>query len=880
MFRNHSLRKLDLALAIILLLAGASNSARAQFRVFAKFIANPTETSTPLIFDVNNAADDNISPNIVLAQDMQRGFVSYAGVGEVLEFSLLTGAAINRIKTGGQPFYATQLPDKHTLAISSALDNRVFIVDMDTPSRLVETYVFRNAQFGFGSIVSLSPDGTIGYISSTGTAEIIKFRMSDGQELGRFAGPPDLKKKLRYPTQITITPDGSTLIVVDTDPGNPEVAFYDTANFQKKGSLVNPDNTKYYVSYTVFSKAVLAPDGKTGIIASRGANDVLQKEVVFLFDAANGTILDIGETGPGPNWTGITPDGKKWVIVNMFGITLIPTDNFDGLVEYQAPAGESLGSANVAFSADSKYGYYCTTGASGVLHDEILQIDLATGSYMEKLQIGDHPDTLIDQPSSIAITDDGKIIAAVEFTSNNITLMTPVTLVGAAKFYCAPDTFSGLSLLNLSSKNINVTLYAMQDFGEPNQEAGVTNPVTFSLLPNEQVSYTVEELFNFDDQNAPNGFRTGWVAVYSEAPEITGYMTIGKKNFTSLNGMPLERNTERMYDWILPTVNRNGDAEVEFSTLNMTFYSASYSFSRVGHDGVIIDSQPSQSAGGSYRVGQPMIDLFPRDHLDLEGYIWMTSPEGLFGSELYNNGKSVELIRGIDREKFVGIKKIYAPQFATVEGWKSILNVINANENAADVTVTFHAGDGTVLWQFGKSFAKGEQLRGDIVNLFNNPPEGLTTIVADPNFLNAAGWVEVESTQERIIGLLTFNPPDDHFAASFELSGAPFDQFLFPIVSQNESYQTGVALLNSGTDAAQVVLELRDLPGSILATSPVLTLAPQTRTAVYLDSLFPNMDPIWIGNLRIRADKPIYGFGIINDAAFNYVMMMHPIKMF
>ena len=52
--------------------------------------------------------------------------------GDVLEFSLVTGEAINRIKTGGHPFYATQLADKHTLAIFSVLDNRMFIVDMNT----------------------------------------------------------------------------------------------------------------------------------------------------------------------------------------------------------------------------------------------------------------------------------------------------------------------------------------------------------------------------------------------------------------------------------------------------------------------------------------------------------------------------------------------------------------------------------------------------------------------------------------------------------------------------------------------------------------------------------------------------------------------------
>jgi hypothetical protein len=116
---------------------------------------------------------------------------------------------LNRITTGGKPFYATPLLDNNRLAIVSVLDNRIFIVDMNSnPSGLVATYTFANASFGFGSIITLSPDGNIGYVSSTGTGEVIKFSMLDGHEITRLTG-------MRFPAQITVTPDSATLIVVD-----------------------------------------------------------------------------------------------------------------------------------------------------------------------------------------------------------------------------------------------------------------------------------------------------------------------------------------------------------------------------------------------------------------------------------------------------------------------------------------------------------------------------------------------------------------------------------------------------------------------------------------------------------------------------------------
>lgn len=890
MFRHQSNRKVRYALALVLGLAGFSTTALAQLRVFGKLIANPTTTTTPLIFDVNNTTDDNVSPNIILSQDQTRGFVAYTGSGSIVEFSLADGSILHRIDTDGYPCFGTVLPGNRIAFVSVFEDRRnfvqgkrIFVVDMGVEpgsSKLVSVYSFQKAAFGFGSILTLSPDQTIGYISSTGTAEVIKFSIADGHEIGRFTGPnSDPTQKLRFPCQVTVSPDGSTLLVVDTDPGTPEVAIFDTLTLAKKGSFKNPDPTKFLVSFTMFNKAVLAPDGKTAIIANRGQNNVLYSENVFLFDATTGAHLKTGTTGPGPQWTGITPDGKNWIVLNMFSLTVIPTDNFDGLVEHQAPAGESLGSANVVFTSDSRFAYYAAAGTSGILRDIILELDLTTGSYLEKLQVGDSPDTLLDQPGSMAITSDGKTVVALEFVSGNIDLMTPITLRAGSKFVSSPDTFTGLSLINLSSQTNKITVYAMQDFGELNQETGVTNPVVFDLEPNQQISRTVAELFNFDDSNAPNGERTGWLAIYSEQPEVTGYVTIGKKDLTSLNGLSLDFNGDRLHDWILPVLERNGDAQVQLSTLNTTHYSTDYDVSRVGHDGKIIDSVTGKAASAGSRVQEETPDLFARDNLDLEGYFWMTSLGGVFSNELFNNGKSVELIKGINRKNYVGVTKLYAPQWATVTGWKTTLNLINGNLAEADVTITFHGGDDTILWRAEKHFGIGEQLRSELTALFTQPPSGFYVTVSDPSFLNAAGWLEVESSQDQILGLLSFTATDDHFAASYELTGTPLTQFVFPLASQNDFYQTGLALLNPNSDTANVTLEIWGMDGNIIASAP-LTLGPQSRTAAYLNSLFPGMDPLFMGNLRVRSDKSLCGFALINDPTYSMVLAMTPVAMF
>jgi hypothetical protein len=889
MFSYKVCRNAGFVLALALGLVGISATAYAQLEVYAKVIANPEGATSALTFDINSVTTDNVSPNIILSQDEKRAFVAYTQSGMIVEFSLIDGAILNRIDTGYYPCFGTKLTNNRIAYVSVFEDKRnwvqgkrIFIVDMGSEagaSSLVKTYSFDKAAFGFGSILELSPDKTIGYISSTGSAEIIKFNIADGTEIARITGPSDTAKKLRFPARITITPDGATLMVVDTDPATPEVAFYDTTTYEKKGSLTNPDPTKIAVAFTIFNKAVLAPDGLTGIIASRGMNNVMYSETVFHFNAADGTILDYGDTGSGPQWTGITPDGKKWVIINMYSITVIPTDDFDSLVQFDAPQGESLGSANMVFTADSKYGYYAASGDTGLIPDLILQVNLDTGNFVDYLQVGDSANSVVDQASSMAITSDGKTVIALEMVGENIDLMRPVTLVAGAKFYTSPSTFTGISLLNLSSVTNKVTLYAISNYGEPFTDGGATNPVTLYLAPNEQISQTVSQLFNFNDLNPEVTEHAGWLAIYCEQPEITGYVALGPKDLSSLNGIPLDFVSDRLRNWILPVVNRNGDASVYISSLNASRYAVSYDISRVGHDGEIIDSANDQSVSARMRAETLMTDVFASDDLDLEGYLWMASVSGVFSTEIYSNGTSTEIIKGIDFKKFADATKFYAPQWATVSGWKTKLNLINANEEEADITVTFHSGDNSVLWQFQTRLNPGEQIVDDVTALFAAPPNDFNVTVADPTFLSAAGWLEVESTLGQIVGLITFTATDDHFAASYELTGTPLAEFLFPIVSHNDVDLTGVALLNPNSEAAEVTLELWGMDGNIIATTSI-TIDPQSRIAAYMDQLFVGMDPLLMGNLRIRSDKTLCGFALINDAKFTFLMAMPAVAKF
>ena len=91
MYGKHCIHKTFLILALGLVLQGTSGTAWAQLKVYARVEPNQDDTVDPLVVDVNQSPNDNVTPNIVIASDQKRGFVAYTGSGVVLEFSLETG---------------------------------------------------------------------------------------------------------------------------------------------------------------------------------------------------------------------------------------------------------------------------------------------------------------------------------------------------------------------------------------------------------------------------------------------------------------------------------------------------------------------------------------------------------------------------------------------------------------------------------------------------------------------------------------------------------------------------------------------------------------------------------------------------------------------
>ena len=541
------------------------------------------ENSDFLSFDFNVlTSTDNVAPNVVFSQDSKVGYVSYTGSGAVLAFSAETGAVLGKVVTGGSPTFITPLLDGHTLAVVSALDNKIFLVGTDSLT-LKAAYSFAGG-FGFGSILTLSPNGSAGYISSTETGEVIKFDISTGKELARL-------KNLKGPAQITITKDGNTLIVVDTVAN--ELVFVDAGSMSSKFK-VQPTTIYPAASFTIFNNAVLNADESYGLIGSQD-NGGAANNAVFIFKVSTGEITNIDLIGNIPGFTTLLPDGSAWVVLCQDSLAYMPTSDFKSETLMPVYGGTPLLSANVVPSSDSKYAYYSASSA-----DLVLQQDLTTKGIIGAVPVGDSPNVSPDQASTVALTPSGQTLAVLNFGSNRLDLLSDTIVLKQTKFISQQDRFTGLSIVNLSSSPVNLKVSALDNSGNiVSLNDNITDPVNLQLAANEQKSIDVSQLFNFDN----NQENVGRLEIDAEKPVIAAFSAVGQvhpdflSSFTiGLQGFSFNPDHHRqLHDFIVPEAPVASGTTAELSFVNPTYSSSSYDVVHYGTDGNVLQSSTNKT---------------------------------------------------------------------------------------------------------------------------------------------------------------------------------------------------------------------------------------------------------------------------------------------
>ncbi|MDR0842572.1 MAG: hypothetical protein LBP68_04030 [Acidobacteriota bacterium] len=567
-----------------------------------------------LVFDVNTQIlGDNVGGNIWFSPDSQVGYVAYTGSGTVVSFSAQTGEVLNRIVTGGNPTFITPIRGNRYLAVVSALDDRIFIIDTATDT-VQSPYIFQHRQFGFGSRIELSPDGAVGYISSSVTGEVIKFDVETGAEMGRYSG-------LSVPAQITVTSDGGLILVVDA--GTNTVAGINTSGMTRKYTF-DPQYRYYAAVFTISNKVVLNADESIALITSQDSISTTNS-AAFIFEPATGAwILDEDEddggndeaddgiygVGYAPGFTALTPDKKHWIVLSQNYLSLVPTVDprddsvADGgiLAKNYAIPGQPMGSSNVIVTPDSRYAFFASATT-----DQIMQVDLTTGAVIGAYNVGDNPTLDPRQPISLAVAPDTGVLVAMSFITNELNLFADSYVYRQTRYASQKDRFTGLSLVNVSNEPVTVTVTAKTDGGVDHYTSdGITNPATVQIDGNAQKSIDVSELLGLDNDID----NSGYLVIESDKPVVVGYTAVGKIQ-SDFPNTPYTRSLESsaffaiddvMHDWIIPEIPESTDATSEISVVNPSYTMTVYTATQYGTDGTELNVEKDKEVAASART--------------------------------------------------------------------------------------------------------------------------------------------------------------------------------------------------------------------------------------------------------------------------------------
>jgi len=92
-------------------------------------------------------------------------------------------------------------------------------------------------------------------------------------------------------------------------------------------------------------------------------------------------------------------------------------------------------------------------------------------------------------------------------------------------------------------------------------------------------------------------------------------------------------------------------------------------------------------------------------------------------------------------------------------------------------------------------------------------------------------------------------------------------------------HDSGIAVLNDGSNPAVIRLTVYNNQGTALPASSTITLAPRTQTATFVSQLFPSLPRGFRGTLEISADSPIHAIALRStSAADRFLLAALPVE--
>ena len=145
--------------------------------------------------------------------------------------------------------------------------------------------------------------------------------------------------------------------------------------------------------------------------------------------------------------------------------------------------------------------------------------------------------------------------------------------------------------------------------------------------------------------------------------------------------------------------------------------------------------------------------------------------------------------------------------------------------------------------------ADGASFRMSVIDLFGLRDTGAVQ----------SGWIDVMADTPGLVGSAEIYAFSGETLSAIPLQPVRNSKFVFSHVARGFGFDTGVAVVHSGTGSASVVLELRNPAAELLGTVGPVVLAPGNRLVGLISELFPGAGELSGGTVRVLSDVPVSG---------------------
>jgi hypothetical protein len=417
---------------------------------------------------------------------------------------------------------------------------------------------------------------------------------------------------------------------------------------------------------------------------------------------------------------------------------------------------------------------------------------------------------------------------------------------------------TGIAVANLSARAVKLTAWAYGKGGEEIRGEQITNPVSVTMSGEEQQAIIDWQVFGEKLREAGRG--EGWLKLESTEKQVAGFFMMFNDSLTFLDGA--NASATGMQEFVLPEVADRGETEVYVANPNGE--SANVTFELRKEDGQQRGGAVQRQASGRGTLAVLLKDLFSGVAAEGGDYVRAVSDRKVVTLEYM--GEKPKYVYALSGQEVVGGSRVlYGPQYVVGEQWRTTISVVNVD--GASGTVTFRLINDEGM-QIGE--AKAVAIRG----------YGKVQVTDQDFFIGGdkSGYVEVRSDGPRLTGAIVFGDPErETMATSLPLTTALMNTMVFGHVVSNETWWTGITLINPGVEDASVTVELYDRMGT-LVRSKQERIAAGCRLIGLLSRYFEGVmeEGFQQGYMKVTSDQGLAGFAIFGTNELSVISAIPP----